>query len=268
VYGTGGTGVYGISGTPGAGVSGHSSGSPSNYFGALGYHTASDDFEVYGNAPNSGGYAGYFNGRVTIDNYLGNDFGYLLTVNHDSHGFSAIFYGQTYVDGDFHVSGKKDFVIDHPLDPANKYLLHSCIESPDCMNMYNGNTETDARGMATVELPTYFETLNIDYRYQLTVIGQFAQAIVLEKIHNNRFVIKTDKPNVEVSWQVTGIRNDAYVRAHPMVAEMEKEPKDRGKYLMPELFGQPPEKGIGYRAPHASSLPEGIPPLEKDAQAH
>ena len=263
VYGTGGTGVYGTCGTPGAAVVGHSSGSPQNYFGALGFQSGTFGYEVYANAPNNEtAYAGYFNGIVQIDNFQGDDIP--LIVNHNDIGSSAHFYGQVGISGDLVVSGTKDFMIDHPLDPANKYLLHSCIESPDRMNIYNGNVTTDAVGVATVELPGYFETLNIDYRYQLTVIGQFAQAIVSETIHNNRFVIKTDKPNVEVSWMVTGIRNDAYAKAHPMVVEKTKEAKDRGKYLMPELFGQPAEKGIGYRPPHTTAVPEGIPQPETE----
>ncbi|HVO73305.1 MAG TPA: hypothetical protein VMT35_04735 [Ignavibacteriaceae bacterium] len=248
VYGTGGTGVYGTSSTPGAGVVGHSTGSPSNYFGALGYHTSTEDYEVYGNAPNSGGYAGYFNGAVIVANPQGDD--YPLVVGSDINGFSAEFNGTVSIFGELHVSGDKDFMIDHPLDPANKYLLHSCIESPDRMNVYNGNITTDAGGSATVELPGYFEALNIDYRYQLTVIGQFAQAIVESEIQNNHFIIKTDKPNVKVSWQVTGIRNDEYAKQHPFIAERIKEEKNKGKYLMPELFKQPVEKRINYVKPH------------------
>ena len=41
------------------------------------------------------------------------------------------------------------------------------------MNIYNGNVTTNARGLATVVLPDYFEGLNGEFRYQLTVIGQF-----------------------------------------------------------------------------------------------
>ncbi|MFZ0453500.1 MAG: hypothetical protein WCE54_01740 [Ignavibacteriaceae bacterium] len=156
--------------------------------------------------------------------------------------------GMTYLTN-LKVSGTKDFCIDHPLDPANKYLIHSCIESPDRMNIYNGNIVTDITGSAVVNLPVYFQALNIDYRYQLTVIGQFAQAIVENEISNNQFTIKTDKPNVKVSWQVTGIRNDAYAKANPMVVEEEKASKDRGKYLMPELYGKPKETGINFVKP-------------------
>jgi hypothetical protein len=144
------------------------------------------------------------------------------------------------------VSGDKNFKIDHPIDPANKFLNHSCVESFERKNIYDGNVITDANGSATVELPEYFEALNIDYRYQLTAIGQPAQIWIESKIKNNQFTISTDKPNVEVSWQVTGIRNDEYAKQHPFVVEQEKEEKDKGKYLMPELFGQPEEKGINY----------------------
>ncbi len=140
------------------------------------------------------------------------------------------------------------FKIDDPLDPANKYLYHSFVESPDMKNMYDGTITTDDAGLATVTLPAWFETLNRDFRYQLTVIGQFAQAIVASKVANNHFSIKTDKPNVEVSWQVTGTRQDAYANAHRIQVEVEKAPADRGHYLYPELVGAPDTARIGYMA--------------------
>jgi hypothetical protein len=123
--------------------------------------------------------------------------------------------------------GGGSFKIDHPLDPANQYLSHSFVESPDMMNIYNGAVTTDKRGLATVTLPDYFEALNRDFRYQLTPIGQFAQAIVAEKINGNRFVIKTSKPGVEVSWQVTGIRHDAYANEHRIQVEQQKPQSQR-----------------------------------------
>src|SRR5439155_14827418 len=113
-----------------------------------------------------------------------------------------------YFDQKVHVTGALEkagggFKIDHPLDPANQYLNHSFVESPDMMDVYNGNVTTDARGNATVVLPDWFEALNRDFRYQLTVVAkQWAQARVEEEIQDNRFSIKTDKPNVKVSWQV------------------------------------------------------------------
>jgi trimeric autotransporter adhesin len=151
--------------------------------------------------------------------------------------------------GDINVSGAvfagtKDFRIDHLLDPANKYLVHASVESSEMMNLYSGNVTTDSQGHASVQLPEWFEVLNTDFRYQLTVIGQFAQAIVGRKIENDRFEIRTSAPNVEVSWQVTGVRQDAYARAHPLVVEQEKDARLRGFYIHPELYGAPPEKQI------------------------
>jgi hypothetical protein len=112
------------------------------------------------------------------------------------------------------------------------------------MNIYTGNVITGAQGEATVQLPEWFEALNTDFRYQLTVIGQFAQAIVARKIENNRFEIRTSVPNVEVSWQVTGVRQDTYAKAHPLVVEQEKEERLRGFYIHPQLYGAPAEKQV------------------------
>ena len=114
------------------------------------------------------------------------------------------------------------------------------------MNIYNGNVITDGSGYASVKLPEWLEALNKDFRYQLTVIGEFAQAIVYEKISNNHFSIKTDKPNVEVSWQVTGIRQDSFANANRIPVEEIKEERDRGKYLHPEAFNMPKNASIFY----------------------
>lgn len=143
--------------------------------------------------------------------------------------------------------GGGSFKIDHPLDPENKFLYHSFVESPDMMNVYNGNVTTDANGYATIQLPDYFETLNRDFRYQLTVIGTFAQAIVKEKVADNHFVIQTNEPNVEVSWQVTGIRKDPYANQHRIEVEVDKAPDERGLYQHPSAYGLPESRGIGAR---------------------
>jgi hypothetical protein len=143
--------------------------------------------------------------------------------------------------GDLNVIGNLSkasgtFKIDDPVDPAHKYLYHSFVESPDMMNVYNGSAITDKHGRAVVALPEYFEKLNRDFRYQLTAIGSFAQATVAKEIQNNQFTIRTSKPGVKVSWQVTGIRQDAYAKAHPMQVEEEKPSAENGHYLHPELF--------------------------------
>jgi len=175
--------------------------------------------------------------------------------NGASRGFAALFADRVSMDTDLFVGGSVtirgnvakgsgSFKIDHPLDPENKYLSHSFVESPDMMNIYNGTTTTDAKGNATITLPDWFEALNQDFRYQLTVIGTFAQAIVAEEIKGNRFTVKTSAPNVKVSWQVTGIRHDAYASKHRIAVEERKPEGERGLYLHPDAFNQPESKGI------------------------
>lgn len=152
--------------------------------------------------------------------------------------------GLVTITGNLSVSGTKAFTIDHPLDPANMYLNHSSVEAPEQLNIYSGNITTDQNGDATVRLPRYFEAANRDFRYQLTPIGQFAQVMVAKKVQSNEFAIKTDKPNVEVSWQVSGVRNDAHAKAHPFVAEQPKSPGNRGRYLAPEVHGRSQNESV------------------------
>jgi hypothetical protein len=149
------------------------------------------------------------------------------------------------------------FMIDHPLDPANKYLYHSFVESPDMMNIYNGNTLLDANGEAVITLPDWFGALNRDFRYQLTALGTPGPNLyVTEEIVNNRFRIGGGAPGGKVSWQVTGIRHDAYANAHRIPVELDKPGAEKGTYLHPELFGAPPEKGISaLHGPTAASNP-------------
>jgi hypothetical protein len=135
------------------------------------------------------------------------------------------------IGGDLNVLGEKNFRIDHPDDPYNKYLFHASIESDDVLNQYSGNVVTDGSGYAVVTLPDYVQKINTDFRYQLTVIGQFAQAIISKEIANNTFEIRTDKPNVKVSWQITAKRNDSVMQAKPFSPVRDKEGKNRGKLL-------------------------------------
>lgn len=112
------------------------------------------------------------------------------------------------------------------------------------MNIYSGNVKTDNNGYVTVTLPAYFEAANKDFRYQLTTIGSFAQAIIKEKVSGNKFVIQTNSPNVEVSWQITAVRADKYANENRIIPEKEKEFK--GTYLHPELYGESNEKSESF----------------------
>jgi hypothetical protein len=147
--------------------------------------------------------------------------------------------------GDLGSSGVKEFVIDHPLDPANKLLKHYAAEGPEPYNVYRGSVNLDSEGTATVELPAYFAAINRDETYQLTAIGAPAPGLyIAEKVTGGRFRIAGGPAGLEVSWAVTGTRNDAWVRSRPAVAEVDKPEGWRGRYFTPSLFGAGEEARI------------------------
>lgn len=211
---TNGSGVYGVnnsstgtgvrgdsSGSGGAGVAGYGSGT-----GVYGQCTAGGE-AVYGSngGSNSNGYAGYFNGRVAVLGSLS--------------------------------KGSGSFKIDHPLDPRNKYLYHSFVESPDMKNIYDGVVALDANGEAVVTLPDWFGALNRDFRYQLTCVGGYAPVYISQEIENNQFGIAGGKAGMKVSWMVTGIRQDPFANANRIPVEEDKDALERGYLLYPEAFG-------------------------------
>jgi hypothetical protein len=223
-----GTGIQGACNGTGAawGVWGHTSGAggadsvADAAVGVIGIassaHATNFHVGVYGESPETdNGYAGYFNGKVNVTGTLS--------------------------------KGGGSFKIDHPLDPENRYLYHSFVESPDMKNIYDGVVTLNAVGEAVVRLPEYFEALNRDFRYQLTCIGQHAPVYVAEEIHLNVFKISGGRPGMKVSWQVTGTRQDAFANAHRIPVEEDKPPEGRGLYMHPEAFGRPAEEGIARR---------------------
>ena len=154
--------------------------------------------------------------------------------------------GKVVVNGDFTVVGVKAFTMDHPLDPENKILMHAAVESNEVINSYSGNVTSDASGKVVVNLPDYFGAINKDFRYQLTVVGTFAQAIISKEITNNQFEIATSIPNVKVSWEVKGVRNDLHMKKFPFVADQEKSTSQKGKYWDPSVYNQAESKGVSY----------------------
>jgi hypothetical protein len=159
------------------------------------------------------------------------------------------FNGRVTVTADLTVGGSirkggGGFRIDHPADPAGKYLSHSFVESPDMLNVYAGTTVTGDDGTVNVALPDFFEALNRDHRFQLTPVGALALATVDGPVHENSFLIRTDRPGVTVCWQVTGVRQDKWAQAHRIPVEEDKPDDERDRFLHPELHGQPADRSV------------------------
>ena len=191
----------------------------------------------------------------------------------DSTGVSYGVFGQAsngasyavYAQGNARVTGTLtkaagSFMIDHPLDPERKWLSHSFVESPDMMNVYNGNVVLDSDGEATVELPDYFTALNRDYRYQLTTIGAHAPVYVAAKVERNKFRIAGGTAGLEVSWQVTGIRHDEYAKKHPIVVEQDKSGADRGTRQFAARGSSARPMSVGPHATEVRPVPQPAAP--------
>jgi hypothetical protein len=261
-------GVYGTA-TDGLGVYGYSD---SNR-GVYGYSKSYSG--VYGRSESQAGVFGisFANNNAGVYGYNAHGYGvYGFSQNEAGH-----FQGNVKIEGTLKVTGNicKDgggFQIDHPLDPANKYLSHSFVESPDMKNVYDGVVVLDDKGEAVIELPDWFGAVNKDFRYQLTAIGAPGPNLYISeeipdasttttnysrtrssnsnknKNKNNdsssRFKVAGGNSGMKVSWQVTGIRKDPWANAHRIPIEEDKPAKERGYYRYPELYGQPEEKGI------------------------
>jgi hypothetical protein len=223
VYGDGNTGVYGSSDS-GVGVWGDT-------LSKAGVHGRC--FGQWG--------AGVF-GEVTGNGYA------IWGLSNTS--YAGLFEGKVLIGGDVYIYGSLikpggSFRIDHPLDPGNKYLSHSFVESPDMLNIYNGVIQLDEHGAAIVELPDWFRALNHEFRYQLTPIGSPAPNLhIASEIERRSFRIAGGTPKARVSWQVTGIRQDKWANANRIQVEEEKSREDRGRYLHPELFGESEDKKV------------------------
>jgi hypothetical protein len=225
----------------GNGVEGFSGGAN----GVFGRSSNQEASGVYGENMSQGGFGVAGRSNATVRSPTRSGWGAGVLGDNSAGGWAGFFNGDINVIGSLlHVGS--GLHIDNPKDPRNRYLNHSFVESPDMLNVYNGNVITDDDGNAKVQLPDYFEALNRDFCYQLTVLGQLAQAIVAKEVTDNTFTIKTDKPGVRVSWQVTGVRQDAWANAHRVEPDVEKPEGERGKYLTPLEHGQPPTAGIYY----------------------
>jgi hypothetical protein len=253
-------GVYGESySTDGIGVVGLANPSVGNVTGVQGYIFSTAGRAVAGLSDSSAGFADGVAGYTASTAGGAGVFGYAVATTGTTRavfglapstaGYAGYFSGRAHVTGTLSKGGGS-FKIDHPLDPENKYLYHSFVESPDMKNIYDGVVTTDANGFATVAMPDWFDALNRDFRYQLTVIGkgEWSQARIHEPLAQGRFTIETSRPRVQVSWQVTGIRKDHFAEANRIPVEEGKPDDERGKYLHPEAWGQPEDAGIDHAA--------------------
>jgi hypothetical protein len=100
-------------------------------------------------------------------------------------------------------------------------------------------------------MPSYFDALNGDYRYQLTPLGAPAPDLhIKQELKSGRFVIGGARPGQSISWQVTGTRRDPFALWEDFPVEREKPEGEKGLYLHPEAYGLPETMGIVWNSSH------------------
>jgi hypothetical protein len=124
--------------------------------------TSNSGLGVYGSSGSGIGVYGYSDTATGVYAFSESGTG---VYGFSESGYGVYSNGKAFVSGDLDVNGtlskaSGSFKIDHPLDPANKFLYHSFVESPDMKNVYDGVVTLDAKGEATVSLPDWFEAIS------------------------------------------------------------------------------------------------------------
>jgi hypothetical protein len=193
-------------GNGGCGVVGNAG--ATNGIGVLGVCNGAGSIAVYGRSAAGAPLAGYFQGDVTVTGTFTAPSSFML--------------------------------MDHPDAPAQRWYRQAPVGSFEQVSVISGNTVTNASGRAGVRVPALFARHHSDVRYQLTLVGQRGTSWVLNDLDaRGRFTIATDIPNARVSWQLTGVRTDPAAKGRPLRVDAAKPRRQRGRYLQPDLYGQP-----------------------------
>jgi hypothetical protein len=248
VWGTsaGGVGTSGTSET-GTGVAGFGK------IGTFGRSQAADGTGVFGKAEVDAQVGVSGEGPTGVNGYSATAEGVGVYGFADTTGFAGVFGAAQdgyagYFDGDVLVTGDvlpaAAFVqVDHPEAPAARWYRLALVGAFEQVSIISGNARTGSNGRVTVRVPDLFASQHRDFRYQLTPLGRASGLHVARTIEGGRFVIAADEPDLEVSWQVTGLRSDPSA-ARPFRADVPKSASERGRFLQPRLHGQPAGKAL------------------------
>ncbi|OYT63177.1 hypothetical protein B6U67_03325 [Methanosarcinales archaeon ex4484_138] len=124
--------------------------------------------------------------------------------------------GHTKIKGHLYVGGTKNFLIDHPLDPEHKNLIHATLEGPEVAVFYRGEAQL-SNGQVTIQLPNYFEALTRDENRTVLLTPKFEgentpiSMLATSEVKDGRFTIKTidgTNPSQKFYWEVKAVRSD------------------------------------------------------------
>ncbi|MCZ7398620.1 MAG: hypothetical protein O8C62_02895 [Candidatus Methanoperedens sp.] len=113
------------------------------------------------------------------------------------------------------VFGTKNFITHHPLDPENKYLIHTTLEGPENAVFYRGEAEL-SEGRTTIQLPDYFEALTRKENRTVLITPKFegdspVSMLAASEVDDGKFDVKMvdrKNPSQKFYWEVKAVRGD------------------------------------------------------------
>lgn len=221
--------VYGLNGT---GVHGQTAGTNASGYGVWGESTSGNvyGYGVYGTSPVSGSGAGVYGSGWAGVYGIGGTYGVYCN-------------GAAYVTGYLTKAGG-GFTIDHPTDPANKFLTHGFVEAPKMTNIYRGKATLDANGTAEVSLPDYYSAANENGDATLTAVGVAMPNLAVSEVVDGKFNVSGGAAGGKVNWTVIADRADKWAKANHPGTEVEKKSNEKGLFMHPELHGAGADKHI------------------------
>lgn len=107
------------------------------------------------------------------------------------------------VNGPFHVTGAKNSVV----QTSQGWLAINAYETAEYYFGDIGESNTGESGQVVVGIDRIFnETVNTNIQYQVFITPYSDAHVWVEQRYNNRFVVKSDKPNAEFGWELKAKR--------------------------------------------------------------
>lgn len=112
----------------------------------------------------------------------------------------------------------KSFVIDHPKDPENKYLVHGCLEGPESGVYYRGTAKVTNNHSTIVSLPDYVPGWASNFTVTVTAIydGK-VKMYATSKVDDSLGQFTVYGENGEFNWIAVGQR--ATIKVEPLKSE-------------------------------------------------
>lgn len=120
-------------------------------------------------------------------------------------GTSARIMSDASVDKSFYVYGTKSSIV--RTENFGERLLYA-YETPEYLFATYGKAITDENGFIEIEIePIFLETINTDSKNYHVFVTPYENANVHAcHLERDRFMVKSDKPNIEFSWQIVAYR--------------------------------------------------------------